>query len=51
LPLSLQGSDTPAFVMFQWGRDGWSGITAFGPDTQRYLERQRRGILAWRRKD
>jgi hypothetical protein len=41
----------PAMALFRWGNEGWSGITAFNPDDVRYLERQRGGVLAWRREE
>lgn len=39
------------FALFEWARQGWYGTTAFPPDREDYLERQRRGALLWRRPD
>jgi hypothetical protein len=48
--------DSPEFVSFAWSQSGWEGATAFHPTRgenhkpdPKYLERQRRGALLWRR--
>ena len=45
----VDGEDTPAFAVFDTGKDGWSGITAFQPDKENYLKKQRAGALVYRR--
>lgn len=47
----LPGRDAPGFLLFQWGADGWAGVTAFDPDRVSYVERQRDGVLAYRREE
>ncbi|MEX2450919.1 MAG: PBECR2 nuclease fold domain-containing protein [Rhodospirillales bacterium] len=43
--------------VFEWSRDGWRGVTSFAPAAgrtaaqDRYLEGQRSGMLAYRRKE
>ena len=46
----VEGSDVPALISMQVGRDGWEGVTAF-PTKGNYLQRPqvRGGVLAWRR--
>jgi hypothetical protein len=41
----------PALAIFRWGRENWSGVTAFDPDRESYLMRRRGGILAYRREE
>lgn len=41
----------PAFVLFDVGKEGWRGATAFAPDRVNYLENQHGGTLAFRRYD
>ena len=38
------------FASFEYGDDGWSGITAFQPQRIDYLERQRGGRLIYAEK-
>ena len=47
--VQINGQDKPLLVAFEVGKDGWTGITAFGPEKTAYLDRQRIGTLAWRR--
>lgn len=42
----MEGRELPTFVMFEIGKDGWQGMTAFTPDNLRYLNCQRRDTLA-----
>lgn len=47
-------SESPigGLAVFQWTKDGWRAATVFPPeDVDRYLERQRGGVLAYRRKE
>jgi len=44
------GTETLALLSFGTARNGWLGATAFTPDSIRYLLKQRRGVLAWRKK-
>ncbi|MBN2751868.1 MAG: minor capsid protein [Rhodospirillaceae bacterium] len=37
-------------AVFEWSGAGWSGVTAFPPERAAYLERQRQGVLLFRRK-
>ncbi|MCA3519739.1 MAG: minor capsid protein [Rhodobacter sp.] len=41
----------PAFVVFEWSRAVWSGVTAFRPSEAEYIDAQRRGRLVYRRED
>ncbi|MDR6952666.1 hypothetical protein J2X65_002025 [Ancylobacter sp. 3268] len=36
------------FVMFEWAARAWRGVTAFPPDRNTYLEKERRGALLWK---
>lgn len=45
----VAGEDVPAFVLFDVGPNGWTGVTAFDPERASYIMRQRGGTLAWRR--
>lgn len=51
----VQGRDVPLFTVFEVGKDGWTGVTAFTPDKAAHLEKQRRSVagtvatLAWQR--
>lgn len=40
-----------AFVAFDYGKDGWTGATAFPVDGKKYFEDQRVGTLVYRRPD
>lgn len=46
----VAGESDGGFALFRTGKDGWTGITGFRPDTERYLANQRRGTLIYRRK-
>lgn len=46
----IAGSQVPALVVFEWARDLWRGVTAFGPDDIANLERRGRvGQRIWTR--
>lgn len=45
----VAGQEAPIFAMHTIGQDGWSGVTGFPADRGDYVERQRRGTLAYRR--
>lgn len=45
-----RAAETNGYGLFQWSRKGWSGVTAFGADSEAYLNNQRRGALLWQRK-
>lgn len=46
----LPGEEVPTLAVFQWGRDGWLGVTGMSADDIGYLERQgRRGTRIYRR--
>ncbi len=53
----IEGSQAPGVAVFEHGEDGWTGTTAFAPQSERnpesqnrYINRQRGGTLAYRRK-
>lgn len=47
----IEGEDQLGFVLFDVSPDGWTGVTAMKPDkVQSYLKSQRKGALAYRRK-
>lgn len=46
----IEGEEAPALSVFGWGRDGWTGVTAFSPESIRNIEsRARRGKRVYRR--
>lgn len=45
----VEGQDTPGFVLFDTGKNGWTGVTAMKPDEVEYITKQRRGTLVYRR--
>ncbi|PIW30405.1 MAG: phage head morphogenesis protein, partial [Rhodospirillales bacterium CG15_BIG_FIL_POST_REV_8_21_14_020_66_15] len=52
----IEGSQAPGLAVFEHGQDGWTGVTAFEPQSNRsaqsqdrYLQGQRAGTLAYRR--
>lgn len=45
----IVGSETPALAVFELGKLGWTGVTAFTPRSVSHLERQRAGKLVYRR--
>lgn len=47
---TVQGETLPMLTVFEWGKSGWSGVTAFDPETVSYLMRQRQGKRAYVRK-
>lgn len=53
---SVQGEQRSGTTVFDWGQNGWSGVTAFAPESfdlrrqENYLNNQRSGTLAYRRK-
>lgn len=47
----VEGQESPGFVLFDTGADGWSGVTAFPPKKEKYFEKQRNGALVYRRPD
>ena len=52
-----EGESRELLTVFEIGRDGWQGVSAFGADSAQerrrlaYIEGQRRGVLLYRRKD
>lgn len=48
---TVEGETVPAFVLFDTGRDGWSGVTTFSPGKEAYIDKERRGALVYRRPD
>ncbi len=46
----IDGKEEYLLAVVEVGKDGWTGVTAFQTDAG-YLERQRRGSLAYRRPD
>ncbi|MBZ9610798.1 PBECR2 nuclease fold domain-containing protein [Rheinheimera maricola] len=44
---ALPGQSLPALAVFEWGKDGWSGITTFNPDTD--INDLRVGVRVYRR--
>ena len=47
----VDGEKAPAFVLFDTGNLGWTGVTTFKPERESYIDRQRRGTLVYRRGD
>ena len=45
----IEGESAPVMALFDVGKDGWRGVTAFRADRVSYLENQRGGTLAYRR--
>ena len=48
--LIMARGEMSALSVFDVGKDGWAGVTAFDASAS-YLDRQRLGTLAWRRPD
>lgn len=48
---AIAGAEQPMIGVFEWGRDGWQGVTGFNADDMDYLLNQRRGYLAYRRRE
>lgn len=46
---AVEGLATPVLSMFETGRDGWSGMTAFTAKATAAAMRRRGGIPVWRR--
>ncbi|HEY9212071.1 MAG TPA: PBECR2 nuclease fold domain-containing protein [Ancylobacter sp.] len=44
-----RAADGRGFALFEWVGRGWHGTTAFPPESDGYLGKQRRGALLWRR--
>lgn len=44
---AIPGQNVPALAVFEWGKDGWSGITTFNPDTD--INDLRVGVRIYRR--
>lgn len=44
----IDGEDQPGIAVFEWGRDGWAGVTAF-QTVDEYLKEFRTGVLLFRR--
>ncbi len=54
---NIEGRQAPGLAVFEHGQDGWTGSTTFAPQSDRggnsqdrYLNRQRGGTLAYRKK-
>lgn len=54
---NIEGRQAPGLAVFEHGQDGWTGTTAFEPRSDRsgasqdrYINKQRSGTLAYRRK-
>lgn len=47
----VEGQDVPGLAIFDNAKDGWSGVTAFQADSDKYIEGQRQGVLVHRRPD
>lgn len=46
---TLAGQEQPMIGVYEWGRDGWVGVSGFNTDDIEYLLLQRQGYLAYRR--
>ena len=44
----IEGADQPGIAVFEWGRDGWAGVTAF-QTVDDYLQEFRTGVRLYRR--
>lgn len=47
--VQVKGKADPAVAVFDQGADGWTGVTGFVDDSERYLEALRLGVLLYRR--
>lgn len=47
----VDGEDINGFVLFDTAKEGWSGITAFQAEKEKYFMNQRGGALVYRRSD
>ncbi|KEH09148.1 hypothetical protein GY14_14605 [Delftia tsuruhatensis] len=45
----IDGESVPGLVVFEYGADGWSGVTAFPPASPSYVEQARVGVRLYRR--
>ena len=45
----IEGEAKPALAVFEFGGNGWSGVTTFAPDDNDYLENLRIGVRVYRR--
>ncbi len=46
---AVQGQETPGLVVFELGADGWTGVTAFPPESGAYVDDLRVGVRLYRR--
>ena len=46
----VDGQDTPGISVFEWGRAGWAGVTAF-QSYDEYIASFRQGVLLYRREE
>lgn len=53
----IEGNPTPGLAVFEYGHDGWAGITTFAPDTsdlaeaEQMIEGMRQGVRIYTRKE
>lgn len=48
---SVDDASAPTMAIFEHAKEGWSGVTAFKADTDKYVDDQRRGVMVYRRPD
>jgi SPP1 gp7 family putative phage head morphogenesis protein len=46
---TIAGESQSGLAVFEFGKSGWDGVTAFNPERADYLARQRQGVLIYRR--
>ncbi len=46
---NVEGRESPAVSVFEFGARTWFGVTSFAPDSIKELQRRRRGVLLYRR--
>ncbi len=47
--VEVDGKKTGGFILFDTGKDGWDGVTAFKPQKQSYIDKQRSGTLVYKK--
>lgn len=48
---AVEGEAVPGLAIFESSKEGWTGVTSFQADTEKYIEGQRRGVMVYRRPD
>jgi hypothetical protein len=45
----LPNDEQPGMAIFEWGRDGWYGVTTYQAEEPAHVEEFRRGVRLYRR--